>query len=61
MSTYTEDHLVEQPAIQLMRHELVRRNPALRLAEAPVVHGNIRVHGEREHLNLVNKMLAMRS
>jgi type I restriction enzyme R subunit len=22
MSTYTEDHLVEQPAIQLMRHEL---------------------------------------
>ena len=22
MSTYTEDHLVEQPAIQLMQHEL---------------------------------------
>ena len=22
MSGYTEDHLVEQPAIQLMRHEL---------------------------------------
>ena len=22
MSTYTEDHLVEQPAVQLMQHEL---------------------------------------
>ena len=116
MSTYTEDHLVEQPAIQLMQHELgwevvncydewsggvsnqgrdgkrkvvlvsrlrpalQRLNPdlpveaiegaveeicrdrtALSLAEETVVHGNIGVHRVREHLNIVNKMLAERS
>ncbi len=130
MSTYTEDHLIEQPAIQLMQHELgwdvvscydewsggvsnqgrdgkrevvlvsrlrsaLRRlnpdlpveaiegaveergilnvgflilngrgrlpqAPRLKLAEAPVVHGKVGVHGVREHLNIVNKMLAER-
>ncbi len=40
------------------RKAVPRQDPALSLAEETVVHGNIGVHGVREHLNIVNIMLA---
>jgi hypothetical protein len=41
--------------------EICRDRTVLSLAEETVVHGNIGVHGVREHLNIVNIMLAERS